>query len=67
MTDDVGLLNATLSYGRDDGRWRITAGVENLTDERYILSGNNNPGVGAISATYSAPRMWYVGFTVRSE
>jgi iron complex outermembrane receptor protein len=66
-TDDFGILNATLSYGPEDGHWRLTAGAENITDERYILSGNNNPGVGAISATYSAPRTWYLGFKVKSE
>jgi iron complex outermembrane receptor protein len=38
-------------------------GVENLTDKRYLVTGNNNPSVGVISGTYSTPREWY--FTVR--
>lgn len=66
MSSSFGVVNANLSYGPQDDRWRVTLGGENLTDERYILSGNNNSGVGAISATYSAPRMWYLGVKVRN-
>jgi iron complex outermembrane receptor protein len=67
VAPDIGVVNATVGYGPADGHWRVTVAGENLTDERYILSGNNNPAVGAISGTYNAPRMWYLGFKVRSE
>ena len=50
----------------------LAAGLEAMgltlhADERYLLSGNNNPGVGAISGTYSTPRMWFAGVKVRSR
>jgi len=66
ITSSFGIVNATLSYGPQDGQWKVTLGGENLTDKRYFLSGNNNPAVGVISATYNAPRMWYLGVKVRS-
>ena len=59
-------MNATLSYGAQDGQWLVTLGGENLTDKRYLLSGNNNTGVGVISGTYNTPRMWYLGVKVRN-
>jgi iron complex outermembrane receptor protein len=66
ISDSYRILNATLSYGPRDGRWQIVLGGENLTDERFNITGNNNPGVGAISATFNAPRTWYLSFKVRS-
>ncbi len=65
VTASFGVLNATLNYGPNDDQWQVTLGGENLTDKRYILSGNNNPAVGVISATYSAPRTWYLRLKVR--
>ena len=59
-------MNASLNYGPQDGRWQVTLGGENLTDERYLLSGNNNPAVGVISGTYNTPRMAYLGVKIRN-
>ncbi len=63
MAGSFGLLNTSVFYGPDSGRWQLVLGVDNLTDKRYLVTGNNNPSVGVISGTYSAPREWY--FTVR--
>ncbi len=64
-TQAFSLVNANVTYGSLEGNWQLNLGVDNLTDERYIVSGNNNPGVGAISATYNAPRTWTVGVKFR--
>jgi iron complex outermembrane receptor protein len=66
ITSSFGVLNASLNYGPEEGQWQITLGGENLTDERYLLSGNNNPAVGAISGTYNTPRTVYLGVKVRN-
>ncbi|MFL6602259.1 MAG: TonB-dependent receptor [Steroidobacteraceae bacterium] len=66
ISSSFGILNSSLNYGSQDGHWQVTLGGENLTDKRYLLSGNNNSAVGVISGTYNVPRMWYLGVKVRS-
>ena len=63
MTGSFGILNTSLFLSGDSGRWQGVLGVSNVTDKRYLLTGNNNPGVGLIAGTYSEPREWY--FTMR--
>jgi len=63
MAGSFGIINTSAFYGADSGNWQFVLGVANLTDKRYLVTGNNNPSVGVISGTYSAPREWY--FTVR--
>jgi iron complex outermembrane receptor protein len=63
IAGSFGILSSSVFYGADSGHWQLVLGVENLTDKRYIVTGNNNPSVGVISGTYSTPREWY--FTVR--
>ena len=47
--DDYHLLNASVAVGTGDGRWRIVAAARNLTDERYLVTGNS---AFATSAAY---------------
>jgi iron complex outermembrane receptor protein len=63
ISGSFGILSSSMFYGPDSGHWQLVLGVENLTDKRYLVTGNNNPSVGVISGTYSTPREWY--FTVR--
>jgi iron complex outermembrane receptor protein len=63
IAGSFGIFNTSVFYGPDSGHWQLVLGVENLTDKRYLVTGNNNNSVGVISGTYSAPREWYL--TVR--
>ena len=65
MTGAFGLLGANVNWGAADGHWQLFLAGENIGNKRYILSGNNNEGVGAIAATFNGPRMWYFGVRVR--
>lgn len=60
-TDNV---NASISYYPGARNWNLTAGVTNLTDERYLVTGQAQIAGGVIYGTYSRPREWYlrVGF-----
>lgn len=51
------VFNASLGY-KHDGRWGITVFVDNLTDERFIVSGDSNYGIGFHEATFNRPREW---------
>lgn len=57
ITDVVGAL---LSYHPPSDRWHVDAGVTNLTNERYFVSGQNQAGIGYIAGTINRPREWYV-------
>jgi iron complex outermembrane recepter protein len=55
----VGTLGASLTYAAADGKWSIGVGGDNLTDEEYLVSGFNQPGVGFTIATWAPPRAWW--------
>lgn len=61
----VTTANASLKYedlGRD---WSVTAGVINLTDERYIVAGNSSytTSTGYAEVVYARPRQWFVSLS----
>lgn len=57
-----GLWNASARYAINEDM-ELVVFVENLDDERYIVSGNSNYGLGFHSAVYSKPRQY--GATLR--
>ena len=59
------MLNASLAYHGPDDRWSLTGGATNLANERYIITGQFQPGGGIIYGTYSAPTEWYVKLGVK--
>lgn len=59
-----GLLYAAAEFTSNDARWTFTLFGDNLTDERYIVSGSSNkPDFGLAWASYARPRTW--GLSVR--
>lgn len=56
-TTDV--INASVTYEPDQGNWNLTVGGTNLTDERYLVTGQAQIGGGVIYGTYSRPAEWY--------
>ena len=58
------LLNASIGYRAQDDVWNITAGAMNLTNERYLVTGQAQIAGGQIYGTWNRPVEWYarVGF-----
>ena len=53
--------NASVSLANKDAGWRLTAGVLNLFDERYLVQGNASLGtLGYAEKIYARPRNWYL-------
>lgn len=50
--------NAYLTWELPGGNWKATVGGSNLSDERYIVSGVANAGIGYSQAIVSRPREW---------
>jgi iron complex outermembrane receptor protein len=64
QNDPFTVLNASLTFGREDRKWRFTAGVNNLTDEVYAIGGNSSltTGSGYAEIGYARPREFFVNF-----
>ena len=61
--DATDLVNASMTYMSEDDKWELTIGGTNLTDERYVVTGQNQGGAIIIQQTYNRPREWFA--TVR--
>ena len=59
------IANASITYSVDDGRWSVSAFVDNLTDKRIIEAGDSNYSIGFHEANYNAPREF--GVTVGAK
>lgn len=58
-------LNASVTYRPTGGHWEMSVGGTNLTNNRYVVSGQNQGGVAVIDAIYSDPTEWYATFRFR--
>lgn len=58
--DAYGLLGLSARYFTAGDKWYVGLGVTNATDEEYIYSGFNQPGVGFIYEVLGRPREAYV-------
>jgi iron complex outermembrane receptor protein len=60
---DMSLVNAVATYRAPGRLWEFALGGTNITDKRYVVSGQNQGGLAVVDASYSPPRQWYA--TVR--
>lgn len=59
------VFNASIGYSHNDGQWTLTAFVDNLSDERFITSGDSNYSIGFHEANFNRPREY--GVKLRTE
>jgi outer membrane receptor protein involved in Fe transport len=59
------LVNASVGYEEPDGKWSVTVGGTNLTNDRFLTSGGSNLAAGIIFGTYNRPREWYARFGLK--
>lgn len=60
LQDDYEILDASLNYANPDGRWLVSLGGTNLTDEIYMVSVVSD--LDRSFAVASRPREWYLRF-----
>lgn len=53
------ILNASVTWRLSGGHWEITAGGTNLTNKRYLVTGQYQAAGGVIYGTYNRPVEWY--------
>ena len=59
------VLNGSITYRAPGGNWELTAGGTNLTNERYLTTGQAQLAGGQIYGTYSRPAEWYARVGVK--
>ena len=58
--DSSDIFNASLYWTSPNEKWDVRLGVNNLSDERRIVSGFNSGALSFVGATYNRPREWYL-------
>jgi iron complex outermembrane receptor protein len=58
-------VNASVAYHAQEERWNLTLGAMNLTNERYLVTGQAQIAGGQIYGTWNRPREWYVRLGVK--
>jgi iron complex outermembrane receptor protein len=62
---NVNMVDASGSYVTASGRATFTIGGTNITDKRYITTGQPQFAGGVVFGTYNAPREWYATFGLK--
>ncbi|MFC7049300.1 TonB-dependent receptor [Emcibacter nanhaiensis] len=57
---DVNMLNGFVSYRPESEAWEVAAGVNNILDERYLVTGSANLASGQVYGTYNRPTEWFL-------
>jgi iron complex outermembrane receptor protein len=60
MRPVTNLLNASLTYASPDDKYEIAFGGTNITDDRFLTTGNQDTTASIIYGTYNPPAEWYV-------
>lgn len=58
--DEIFLGDIIVTYEFNDKPFTVSAGVKNVGDERYLVTGNSNTAAGSISGTYNRGREWFI-------
>jgi len=57
---DTNIVNSSVSYLSSGGEYEIVIGGTNITDDRYLTTGNQDTTAGALWGTYNPPAEWYL-------
>jgi iron complex outermembrane receptor protein len=59
--DSYTVLNASVAFGPPAGKWSVTLGINNATDELYRIAGNSSltTGSGYAEVAYARPREYF--------
>ena len=54
------VMNASLTYASPGERYQLTVGGTNITDDRFLTTGNQDTTASILYGTYNPPSEWYV-------
>jgi iron complex outermembrane receptor protein len=63
--DAYSVANASVRLTNKQSHWKVTTGVQNVLDERYLIQGNASLAtLGYAEVMYARPRSWFVNFAI---
>ncbi len=62
---DTDIVNASITYISPDDRYEVVVGGTNITNDRYLTTGNEDTSAGILYGTYNPPAEWYL--TLRAK
>lgn len=62
----IDMVNASITFTSADEKYDIVLGGTNITDERYIVTGQFQPGGGQLYGSYNRPAEYYLSLRVRN-
>jgi len=66
IRDSISVLNGSVTYTSPDENYDIILGGTNLTDERYLITGQAQRAGGQIYGSYNRPEEYYLTFRYRN-
>jgi iron complex outermembrane receptor protein len=60
-----GMADVSLGISSPSGQYSLQVGGTNLTDKRYLTTGQPQDAGGAVYGTYNAPREWYATLSAK--
>jgi iron complex outermembrane recepter protein len=61
------VVNASLTYRAPGDQWEFVVGGTNLTDDRYIVTGQLQGGTIRMTKSYSRPREWFATLRFKTK
>jgi iron complex outermembrane receptor protein len=59
------ILDLSVAYATAGGKYEIVLGGTNVTDKRYVITGQDQVAGGQVQATFNAPAEWYLQLRVK--
>jgi iron complex outermembrane receptor protein len=57
---DTDMVNPSVTFVAPGDRYEVAVGGTNVTNQRYLITGNEDSSSGLLYGTYNAPAEWYV-------
>jgi iron complex outermembrane receptor protein len=62
---DTKILDLSVAYATAGGKYEFVLGGTNVTDKRYVITGQDQVAGGQVQATFNAPAEWYLQLRVK--
>ena len=59
------IINVGVTYTEPRGHWSIGVGGTNITNDRVLVTGNEDPSAGVVFGNYNRPAEWYLRLGVK--
>jgi iron complex outermembrane recepter protein len=59
------ILDLSVAYATSGGKYEVILGGSNVTDKRYVVTGQDQVAGGQVQATFNAPAEWYLRLRVK--